>query len=151
MFLDPAVTSFAFALPTRHKLRGLAKMGLLRKPVEPRLPRWVVHEGKGGFWIPAAPWVRVDLATFRRGTLCRRGDEIETTGRDDTQALELLEPHGCEATVLGRHGGRSRLGKARGLTSRLAALRRWAKGRSFDGTLAHGSHELTLTARRLRI
>jgi predicted glycosyltransferase len=37
------------------------------------------------------------------------------------------------------------------MTHRLGALRRWAKGRDFDVALAHGSHELTMTARRLGI
>ena len=37
------------------------------------------------------------------------------------------------------------------MTHRLAALRRWAKGRNFDIALAHGSHELTMTARGLGI
>ena len=78
-----------------------------------------------------------------------RGDEVDVTTRDYAQTLQLLELHGIEADVLGRHGGRSRLGKARSLFSRLRALRRWAKGRSFDVALAHGSHELTMTARRL--
>ena len=80
-----------------------------------------------------------------------RGDEVEITARDYAQTLQLLELHGLEATVLGRHGGRSRLGKARALASRLAALKRWAKGRGIDVALAHGSHELTITARRLGI
>ena len=80
-----------------------------------------------------------------------RGDEVEITAREYAQTLELLELHGLEATVIGRHGGRSRLGKARALTSRLGALRRWAKSRGFDVALAHGSHELTMTARRLGI
>jgi predicted glycosyltransferase len=80
-----------------------------------------------------------------------RGDEVEITAREYAQTLELLELHGLEATVIGRHGGRSRLGKARALTSRLGALRRWAKGRGFDVALAHGSHELTMTARRLGV
>src|SRR3954451_7282030 len=79
------------------------------------------------------------------------GHEVEITARDYAQTLQLLELHGLEATVLGRHGGRSRMGKARALTSRLGALRGWAKGRDFDVALAHGSHELTLTARRLGI
>jgi predicted glycosyltransferase len=35
--------------------------------------------------------------------------------------------------------------------ARLRALRRWARDREFDIALAHGSHELTLTARRLGI
>jgi uncharacterized protein len=56
-----------------------------------------------------------------------------------------------EATAIGHHGGRSRLGKARQMGSRLRALRRWARGRSFDVALAHGSHELTMTAKRLGI
>ena len=30
-------------------------------------------------------------------------------------------------------------------------MRRWAKGRGFDVALAHGSHELTMTARRLGV
>src|SRR3954470_1727970 len=100
-----------------------------------------------------------------------RGDEVEITARDYAQTLQLLRLHGVEAEVIGRHGGgaaarrrhgweaevigrhggRSRVSKARSLTSRLGALRRWAKGRSFDVALAHGSHELTLTARRLGI
>jgi len=55
--------------------------------------------------------------------LRERGDEVEITARDYAQTLQLLELHGLEATVLGRHGGRSRLGKARSLASRLRALR----------------------------
>src|SRR5205085_4613371 len=80
-----------------------------------------------------------------------RGDEVEITARDYAQTLQLLELHGLEAEVLGRHGGRSRLGKARQMAHRLGALRKWAKGRGFDVALAHGSHELTMTARRLGI
>ena len=83
--------------------------------------------------------------------LREQGAEIELTARDYAQTLQLLELHGMEAEVIGHHGGRSRLGKARSLFSRLHALRRWAKGRKFDLALAHGSHELTISARRLGI
>ena len=80
-----------------------------------------------------------------------RGDEVEITARDYAQTLQLLELHGLEAEVIGRHGGRSRIGKARAMASRLRTLRRWAKPRAFDVALAHGSHELTVTARTLGI
>jgi predicted glycosyltransferase len=81
-----------------------------------------------------------------------RGADVKITARDYAQTLQLLELHGLEAdAVIGHHGGRSRTGKARAMFSRLRALRRWAKGRSFDVALAHGSHELTITARRLEI
>src|SRR5437667_3685652 len=83
--------------------------------------------------------------------LRERGDAVEITARDYAQTLQLLELHGLEATIVGRHGGRARLGKARSLFSRLHALRRWARPREFDLALAHGSHELTLTARRLGV
>jgi hypothetical protein len=80
-----------------------------------------------------------------------RGDEVEITARHYAQTLELLELHGLSAEVIGRHGGRSRFQKARQMTHRLGALRRWAGERNFDVALAHGSHELTITARRLGV
>jgi uncharacterized protein len=81
-----------------------------------------------------------------------RGDDVEITARDYAQTLQLLELHGLTAdAVIGQHGGRSRMQKARRMAGRLTALHRWAKGRRFDVALAHGSHELTMTARRLGI
>ncbi len=80
-----------------------------------------------------------------------RGHEVEITARDYAQTLQLIEQHDMSATVIGHHGGRSRLGKARQMSARLRALRSWARDRRFDLALAHGSHELTMTARRLGI
>jgi asparagine synthase (glutamine-hydrolysing) len=68
-FLDTVVTNFAFALPTKHKVRGLSKKVLLRKAAEPLLPREVVHGRKRGFSIPAAAWLRGELAPFAREIL----------------------------------------------------------------------------------
>lgn len=80
-----------------------------------------------------------------------QGHEVEITAREYAQTLQLIESHGMTATVIGHHGGRSSIGKARQMRARLHALRRWARGRDFDVALAHGSHELTMTARRLGI
>ncbi len=80
-----------------------------------------------------------------------RGHEVEVTAREYAQTLQLLDLHGIDATVVGRHGGASTLGKARAELSRVPALRRWAKPRRFDLALAHSSHDLTLTARSLGI
>src|SRR5438477_4252604 len=68
-FLDPLVTNLAFALPTRLKVHVLAKKVLLRKAVEPLLPREVVHGHKRGFSIPAATWRRGEFEPFARATL----------------------------------------------------------------------------------
>jgi predicted glycosyltransferase len=85
------------------------------------------------------------------GLLRAQGHDVEITARDYAQTLQLIERQGLHAEVIGHHGGRSRLGKARMMTSRLGLLRRWARDRAFDLALAHGSHELTITARRLGI
>ena len=68
-FLDSVVTNFAFALPAKHKVRGLSKKVLLRKAAEPLVPREIVHGRKRGFSIPAAAWLRGELEPFARATL----------------------------------------------------------------------------------
>jgi hypothetical protein len=80
-----------------------------------------------------------------------RGDEVEVTARELGETLPLLELHGIEATVIGRHGGRSRAGKLATMATRLGALVRWARGRRFNVALAAASHHLPLAARTLRI
>jgi asparagine synthase (glutamine-hydrolysing) len=68
-YLDTVVTNLALALPTRHKVRGLAKKVLLRKAAAPLLPREIVRGKKRGFSIPAAAWLRGELVPFARETL----------------------------------------------------------------------------------
>src|SRR5437763_3750113 len=99
------------------------------------------------FTASAHPLVFRPLVERLRG----QGHEVEITARQYAQTLQLIESHGMTATVIGHHGGRSALGKAQQMRARMKALRKWAKGRDFDIALAHGSHELTMTARRLGI
>jgi predicted glycosyltransferase len=80
------------------------------------------------------------------------GHEVVVSARQYAQTLDLLRLHGIAHEVVGpRHGGAGTAGKASALSRRLVALRRFAKKRAFDVALAHGSHELTLTARSLGI
>lgn len=84
--------------------------------------------------------------------LRERGHEVTITARDFAQTLELLDDAGLEHTVVGPpHGGASRARKARAMAARLAALRRFARGRRFDLALSHASHELPLAARSLGV
>jgi asparagine synthase (glutamine-hydrolysing) len=71
-FLDPAVAGLALELPTRHKVRGLAKKRLLRRALAPLLPKEVVRGRKQGFSIPLAAWLRGPLGTSRAKSLSRR-------------------------------------------------------------------------------
>src|SRR3954466_3136144 len=91
-FLDPLVTNLAFALPTRLKVRGLAKKVLLRKAVEPLLPAEVVHGRKRGFSIPAAAWLRGELEPFARETLA--AETLNRQGFFRPEAVQrLLDDH----------------------------------------------------------
>jgi uncharacterized protein len=80
------------------------------------------------------------------------GHEVEVTARDFAQTLELLERHGMEHTAVGRHRGGRLLDKAGGLVSRSLALARWARRRPrFDVAMGHGSNDVTVAARLLRV
>lgn len=79
------------------------------------------------------------------------GHEVEVTARDFAQTLQLLARFRMDHTAIGRHRG-GRLGaKALGLAARSAALVRWARGRSFDLALGHGSNDVSVAAAALRI
>ena len=80
-----------------------------------------------------------------------RGDEVEVTARDFAQTVDLAEQHGLGATVIGRHRGGGLAAKALGFGDRSLALTRWARGRGFDLALGHGSNDVSVAARLLRI
>jgi asparagine synthase (glutamine-hydrolysing) len=91
-FLDPIVAGLALALPTRLKVHGFAKKRLLRRAVEPLLPREVVHGRKRGFSIPAAAWLRGELEPFARDVLAP--DRIRRQGFFRPEAVtRILEDH----------------------------------------------------------
>ena len=74
------------------------------------------------------------------------------TTREYAQTIELLELYGIPHEVVGpAHGGARAAGKARAMTRRLRALRRYARDRNFGVALSHASHELPMVARSLGI
>jgi asparagine synthase (glutamine-hydrolysing) len=68
-FLDREVAGLALALPPELKVRGWAKKRLLRRAVEPLVPRSIARGRKRGFSIPAAAWLRGPLLPFAREVL----------------------------------------------------------------------------------
>jgi predicted glycosyltransferase len=102
------------------------------------------------------------------------GHDVKVTARDFAQTLQLLERFGIEHAAIGHHRGERLSDKAMGLASRSAALIRWARrersdarsssthapgvprsaarsGAPFDIALGHGSNDLSVAARLLRI
>jgi uncharacterized protein len=102
-------------------------------------------------WIDLtnSPHVLVMRPVIR--ALERRGAEVRVTARDFAQTVGLCERFGIEHEVIGRHRGGRLAAKGVGLVSRSFALARWARGRRFDLALGHGSNDVTVAARLLRI
>ena len=91
-FLDPVVTNFALALPSRHKVRGLRKKVLLRKAAAPLVPPELLRRRKRGFSIPAAAWLRGELEPFARDTLS--ADRLRSQGFFRPEAVtRLIDDH----------------------------------------------------------
>ncbi len=91
-YLDPAVSDLALALPTPLKVRGLSKKRLLRSALAPLVPRRILSARKRGFSIPAAAWLRGELAPLAR--------ELLAPGRTRDQGY--FEPAEVER-LLGEH------------------------------------------------
>ncbi|MDQ3936091.1 MAG: asparagine synthase (glutamine-hydrolyzing) [Actinomycetota bacterium] len=91
-FLDAVVAEFALALPRRMRVRGLQKKRLLRKAVEPLVPREIYRGRKRGFSIPAAAWLRGELEPFAR----------EVLSPERIRAQGFFDP-GAVTGVLDRH------------------------------------------------
>src|SRR6195952_3475505 len=83
--------------------------------------------------------------------LRRRGDEVLITARDFAQTLGLLERFQLDHTAIGHHRGGRLPGPGIGLASRSGALVRWASGRGIDLALGHGSNDVSVAAKLLRI
>jgi asparagine synthase (glutamine-hydrolysing) len=91
-FLDSEVAELALALETRQKVRGFSKKRLLRKAVEPLLPRDIVRGRKQGFSIPVAAWLRGDLEPFARDVLSQ--ETVERQGCLRPEAVtRVLDEH----------------------------------------------------------
>lgn len=79
------------------------------------------------------------------------GVESVVTARDFAQTLGLLQRYGIAHTVIGRHGGASVAGKGLGLARRSTALIRFGRGRGITQAVSHGSNDLAIAARVLRL
>lgn len=79
------------------------------------------------------------------------GHDVTVTARPLSHTLELLEDWGRPFTAIGEHGGAGRVGKARAMADRTARMIAFGRGRRFDCALAHGSTDLPVAGRVLRV
>jgi predicted glycosyltransferase len=79
------------------------------------------------------------------------GHEVILTARPLSHTTELLDDWGHPYTAIGQHGGAGKLGKALAAGSRVAQAFGFARGKTFDYGLAHGSTDLPPVGRLLGI
>jgi uncharacterized protein len=106
-----------------------------------------------------SPKVWIDLTNsphvlfFR--PIIRRLDEagvpVVVTARDFAQTLGLLELYRIPHVAIGRHGGAGLAGKMLGLARRSGSLIRFGRGKRFTIAVSHGSNDLAVAAKVLRI
>jgi predicted glycosyltransferase len=80
-----------------------------------------------------------------------RGDEVFVTAREYGQTVGILERLSIPFTIVGAHGGGSRLGKAAALAGRSARLARIVRRRRPGLAIGHGSVDLAVVSALLRI
>ena len=117
----------------------------------PVLESLAVTSRRRKVWIDLtnSPHVLFFRPVIRR--LDEAGVETVVTARDFAQTLGLLERYGIAHTVIGRHGGASVRGKALGMIRRSGAMIRFGRGRGFTQAVSHGSNDLAVAARTLRL
>ncbi len=77
-FLDMDLIEFAASIPERYKQRGAESKWVLKKAMEPYLPRDIIYRPKSGFGVPLRRWMRVELRglladVLSEDNLTRRG------------------------------------------------------------------------------
>jgi asparagine synthase (glutamine-hydrolysing) len=60
-FLDLDLVDFASKIPTEYKQRGWVSKWILKKAMEPYLPKDIIYRNKTGFGVPLRQWIQSDL------------------------------------------------------------------------------------------
>jgi len=87
-FLDLDLVAFAARIPSRFKQRGSEGKWVLKKAMEPHLPREVIYRPKTGFGAPLRRWMRVELRGLLADVLSER--RLRERGLFDPAAVQRL-------------------------------------------------------------
>ena len=91
-FLDHRLVEFAARLPVSFKLRNGETKYLLKKVMEPYLPREVIYRTKAGFPVPVSDWFKHGLNGLATGMLLDPKSHV--SGFVDVSCLRtMLEQH----------------------------------------------------------
>ena len=91
--MDHPLVEWLATLPSRFKLAGGEGKWLLKRAMQPLLPRDVLYRRKMGFAVPLAAWFRGPLRERMFEAVC--GDRLADSGYFNPDALKrLAEQHG---------------------------------------------------------
>jgi asparagine synthase (glutamine-hydrolysing) len=90
--MDHPLVEWLASLPTSFKMRGSEGKYLLKKTMEPHLPREIMYRPKMGFAVPLARWIRGPLRQRVRDALLE-GRVVETGWFNRDAIHRLLEQH----------------------------------------------------------
>lgn len=96
-FLDIELVDFVRHIPWQYKYRNGESKYILKKAMEPFLPKEVLYRRKKGFGIPFGEWVKEGLLVFEKmnspeplnGDFIARAIEEHTSNRQDHRAFLL--------------------------------------------------------------
>jgi asparagine synthase (glutamine-hydrolysing) len=90
--MDHPLVEWLASLPSSLKVRGLEGKWLLKKAMEPRLPRDVLYRPKMGFAVPLPRWIRCPLSA--REEVALTGERLLATGVFNASYLrEIMQAH----------------------------------------------------------
>ena len=87
--LDPDLMALAARLPLGVKQRGGTGKWVLRRALEPYLPRAVISRGKTGFGAPLRNWMRDDL----------RDTVDDVLSESSIRSRGLFDPRGVQEMI----------------------------------------------------
>lgn len=99
-FLDPRIAQFAASLPLEYKLKGSKGKYILKKAMEPLLPKNILHRPKKGFGIPIAEWLKHRLNSLMHEMLAPK--RLKEQGLFDAEFVQkLIKEH--ETNIASHH------------------------------------------------
>jgi asparagine synthase (glutamine-hydrolysing) len=85
-FLDIELVDLVRRIPASYKLRGGTTKYLLKKALEPLLPKEILYRKKKGFGVPVGKWLK-------ERTLVVTQEEMERTGLNMSFMNRLYDDH----------------------------------------------------------
>ncbi len=87
-FLDPDLMNYAAGIPTNWKQHGRVSKWILKKSMEPYLPKNVIYRPKSGFGAPLRQWMRRELRPLLNDVLSK--ESLKKRGIFNPSAVQDL-------------------------------------------------------------